>query len=598
MSQKYSNADIAAILREMGEFLAMQNVQFKPRAYQKAAETIDALDDSVSERYEKGGAKALEEIPGIGRGISEKIQEFIKTGRVKELEGFQKKTPVNLAELAKVEGLGPKSVQTLYEKLGVRNLKELEAAAKSGKIAALPGFGKKSEDKILANIGFAKTSGLRFPIGKITPDVRNLEARVKAIPYIENVTIAGSFRRRKETIGDIDILATSKKPADVMAKFVKLTGVVHVIGNGPTKSSVKLRSGINVDLRIVPVESYGAALNYFTGSKEHNVAVREIAVRKGLKLNEYGLFKATEEKGNNISKEKLVAGKTEKEIYEKLGMAYVEPELRERTGEIEAALRSFDSTHDKQSHATKPGLPKLISLGDLQGDLQIQTDWSDGVSSIEVMAKTAMERGLKYIVITDHTKSLTVANGLDDERVRKQGLEIDKLNKKFGGEFRILKGTECDILKDGTLDLKDATLAQLDVVGVSVHSYFKLSREEQTKRVIHAIENPNVDILFHPTGRILGRRPPFDIDMDAVIAAAKRTGTILEINALERLDLKDEHIRQCVNLGVKMSIDSDGHAPNHYSALEYGVAQARRGWATRSDIINAWPIEKMLKFLK
>jgi DNA polymerase (family 10) len=578
------NSDIAKILAETGEFLAMQNIPFKPRAYQKAAQTIDALEESVAEQYEKGGRKALENIPGVGKGISEKIEEFIKTGKVKELANFQKKTPINLAELSKVEGLGPKSVKTLYEKLGVKNLKELEAAAKAGKIAKLEGFGKKSEDKILANIGFAKTSGKRFPIWIIIPEVRSLEAQLNAIPDVLKVTVAGSVRRRKETIGDIDILATSKKPKEVMEKFIHFPGVVHVIAHGETKSSVKLRSGANVDLRIVPSDSYGAALNYFTGSKEHNVAIREIAIRKGLKLNEYGLFKATEQKGKDISKEKLVAGKTEEEIYAKLGMDYIEPELRERTGEIDAAM------HHK--------LPKIIGYNDLRGDLQIQTNWTDGSDSIETMARAAIKHGLEYIVITDHTKRLAMAHGLDDQRIKEQWKEIDRVQKKFGKSFRILKGTECDILKNGTLDLKNETLAKLDVVGVSVHSYFNLPRKEQTERIIRAMENPNVDILFHPTGRIVGRRPPYDVDMEAIIACAKRTKTILEIDALERLDLKDEYIRMCVDAGVKMAIDSDAHTPNHYEFLEYGIAQARRGWATKDDIINAWPLQKMLRFLK
>jgi DNA polymerase (family 10) len=569
-----SNRDIANILREMGEFLAMQNEPFKPRAYQKAAQTVEEFEDSLSLMYAKGGVKALMEIPGIGAGIAGKIEEFIKSGRVKELEGFKKKTPVDFSELARVEGLGPKSVKTLYQKLGVKNLKELEAAAKAGKIAALEGFGRKSEEKILANIGFAKTVNVRAPLWVVMPVVRALEEKLKSAARVEKISVAGSVRRQKETIGDIDLLVASKKPSAVMEKFTTLPEVIRVIAKGETKSSVKLKSEMNVDLRVVPPESYGAALNYFTGSKEHNVALRQMAISKGWKLNEYGLFKG----------ETMIAGKSEEEIYAKFGMDYIEPEMRENTGEIQASL--------------KHTLPNLIGYGDLQGDLQIQTDWSDGSASIEVMAKTAMQHGLKYIAITDHTKRLAMTHGLDEKRILQQWAEIDRANKKIGGKFKILKGTECDILKDGSLDLPDHILAKLDVVGVSVHSFFNLTKKEQTERVIRAISNPHVDILFHPTGRIVNRRAPYELDIEAVIMASKKTGALMEIDSLERLDLKDDHIRLCVNAGVPMSIDSDAHATSHYAALEFGIAQARRGWAEKKDIVNAWPLEKMLKRLK
>jgi DNA polymerase (family 10) len=569
-----SNHDIADILREMGEFLAIRDEPFKPRAYQKAAGTVDEFEDSLAEMYASGGIKALMEIPGIGTGIAGKIEEFIKTGKVKELEGFKKKTPVDLSELSRVEGLGPKSVKTLYQKLGIANLKELEAAAKAGKIAALEGFGKKSEEKILANIGFAKTIGVRAPIWAVIPKVRALEEKLKNIPGVEKISTAGSVRRQKETIGDIDILVASPKPAAVMEKFTTLPEVVHVIAHGETKSSVKLNSGMNVDLRAVPAKSYGAALAYFTGSKEHNIALRQMAIQKGWKLNEYGLYKGKQ----------MIAGKSEEEIYAKFGMDYIEPELRENTGEIQAA--------------TKHRLPNIIGYGDLQGDLQIQTDWSDGSASIEVMAKTAMTHGLKYIAITDHTKRLAMTHGLDEKRIVQQWAEIDRANKKFGGKFKVLRGTECDILKDGSLDLPDEILAKLDVVGVSVHSFFNMPKKNQTERIIRAISNPHVDILFHPTGRIVNRRAPYELDVEAIIMTAKKNSTVMETDALERLDLKDEHIRLCVEAGVSMAIDSDAHSPSHYAALEFGIAQARRGWAEKKDIINAWPVEQMLKRLK
>ena len=596
-----SNQTIAEMLRGIGEYLAMQDVPFKPRAYEKAALVIEGLEEEAAEMYRKGGLKALEEIPGVGKSIAEKIEELLKTGHVKYYDELKKKTPVDLSELSRVEGLGPKGVKKLYQELGVKTLADLERAAKARKIAKLEGFGARSEEKILKSVGFAKEhatggagGGQRFIMGYTLPTIRAIVKRLEAVPGVSQVTIAGSARRRRDTIGDADILAVAKgaKTTDaIMDVFTAVPGVVNVIARGDTKSSIKLKSGLNVDLRVVPAESYGAALNYFTGSKDHNVALRKIGVARGWKLNEYGLFKATAARGREIGKEKMLAGRTEEELYKAFGMAYIEPELRENTGEIEAALREFAGK--------KPGLPRLIGYKDLEGDLQIQTDWTDGAESIEAMARAAAEHGLKYIVITDHTKRLAMTHGLDEKRIMKQWAEIDRVNKKLRGRVTVLKGTECDILKDGTLDLPDSILSRLDVVGVSVHSHFNLSRADQTARIRRAIENPHVDILFHPTGRIINRREPIDLDMDEIIGVAKKTGTVLEINSFpERSDLKDEYIRRCVEAGVRMSIDSDAHNSRHYYNLEFGIAQARRGWCERGDIINAWPMEKMMKSLK
>ncbi len=582
--QKVSNQSVAELLREIGEYLEMQNVPFKPRAYQKAAMAVEGLEEEVADIYERGGLKALQEIPGVGVSIAEKIEEFVRTGKVKYYEGLKKKTPVNLESLSRVEGLGPKSIKKLYQKLGISDLAGLEKAAKAGRIAKLSGFGEKSEEKILKGIGFAKNSGGRFLLGYTMPQIRAIEMGLARVAGVAKAITAGSVRRRKETIGDVDILVISTKPKEVMDYFVSMPDVVSVIAHGETKSSVKLKSGINVDLRVVPKESYGAALNYFTGSKDHNVALRKIAVTEGWKLNEYGLF-SLEGGRRGSGREKMIAGASEEELYQAFGMDYIEPELRENTGELEAA----------RAHR----LPKLIGYDDLLGDLQTQTDWTDGADSIEGMAKAAMARGLRYIAITDHTKRLAMTHGLDETRILKQMAEIDRLNKKLAGRFVILKGTECDILKDGTLDLSDSVLAKLDVVGVSVHSHFNLPRAEQTERVKRAMANPHVDIFFHPTGRIINRRPPYDIDVEAIIAHAKKARTVLEIDALpERLDLKDEYVRKCVGAHVPMAIDSDAHAAAHFSLLEYGIAEARRGWAAKHDIINAWPIEKMKKFLK
>jgi len=574
------NQKISEVLSEVGKFLAMQKEPWKPRAYEKAAETINSLEEDVEDIYKRGGVKALQEIPGVGASIAETIEEYLKTGKVKKLESLEKRTPVNLSELSRVEGLGPQKVKKIYQKLGVTNLAELEKAAKAGKLAKIPGFGKKTEENILRGIGFAKTAGNRSILGHTMPKVRLLEERLRKIKGVEAVLAAGSVRRCKETIGDIDILAIADNPTEIMDAFVKMPEVVNVTAKGGTKASARFSWGMDVDLRVVPRESYGAALMYFTGSKDHNVVLRGLALKKGYTLNEYGLYVF---KGG--VKGKMVAGKTEEEIYKTLGMQFIPPEMRENTGEVELALQHK--------------IPKLVDYGDLEGDLQVQTSWTDGGNSIEDMAKAAIKQGLKYITITDHTKSLAMTGGLDDKRLLKQTEEIDKLNKKFAGKIKILKGTECDILKDGSLDISDEVLAKLDVVGVSVHSHFRLPQKEQTARVVRAMENPNVDILFHPTGRIIHKREAIDLDMDAVIHAAKRTGTVLEIDAYpDRTDLKDEYIRKCVEAGVKMSIDSDAHLAQHFVFLEYGVSQARRGFAEKTDIINAWPVEKMLGFLK
>jgi len=598
-----SNKEIAEVLSEIAEYLEMQDVPFKPRAYEKAAGVIEGQKEEVGGVYKQGGIKALEEIPGVGVSIAEKIEELVKTGRSKYYEQLKKKVPVDLAGLRGIEGLGPKSIRKLYQKLGVRNISDLEKAAKAGKIARLEGFGGKSEENILKGIEFVKKSGGRFVLGFVMAEIRAIEERLRKLPGVERAVVAGSTRRRKETVGDADILIISKRPMPVMDYFVKMPEVARVYARGETKSAIKIKSGLDVDLRVVPAESYGAALNYFTGSKDHNVALRQTAIKKGYKLNEYGLFKriANRPLRRSVSEasEARIAGRTEEEIYRKLGMDYIEPEMRENTGEIELALRRSSGRALRRARGKPGGLPKLICYGELQGDLQVQTDWTDGSDSIESMAKSAMANGLKYIAITDHTKHLAMTNGLDEKRILKQMTEIDRLNKKFAGKIKILKGSECDILKDGSLDLPDFILAKLDVVGAAVHSHFNLPRNEQTERIKHAMSNPNVDILFHPTGRIINRREAYDVDIEELIKTAKKTATVMEIDAYpDRLDLKDEHIRKCVEAGVKMSIDSDAHSPTHFPYLEYGVAQARRGWAERKDIINAWPLDKMKSFLK
>ena len=584
--KKISNSEIAKILREIGEYLDMQGAAFKPRAYEKAAEAIEALQEEVADIYKSGQLKALEDISGVGVSIAEKIEELLKTGKSKYYEQLKAETPVNLSELTAVEGLGPKSIKKLYEELAIRDLEDLEKAAKGGKIRGIEGFGAKTEENILKGIRFVKKSKGRFILGFIMPDIRAIESRLKVMKEVKKLATAGSVRRRKETVGDADILVVSDTPKPIMDYFVSMPEVTRVYAHGESKSAVKLKSGLDVDLRVVPEESYGAALNYFTGSKDHNIALREIAIKKGYKLNEYGLFQKTK-KG-----EERIAGITEEEIYRVLGLDYIDPEIREMTGEIEAARKNE--------------LPKLVRREDLMGDLQVQTNWSDSENSIEEMAIAAMKLGFEYIAITDHTKRLAMTHGLDEKKMLEQIKEINRVNQKLkesplskNKNFRILKGTECDILKGGSLDLPDSVLEKLDVVGASVHSYFNLTKEEQTERIKRAMRNSNVDIIFHPTGRLIQRREPYKVDVGELIKIAKETKTVLEIDAYpDRLDLKDEYIRKCVEVGVKMAIDSDAHSAAHFSFLEYGVAQARRGWAERKDIINAWPLEKMLSMLK
>lgn len=574
----FKNYEIAKILKEMAAFLEAEEVPFKPRAFEKAALTIEAMEEELAELYQRGGIKALDSVPGVGRGIAERIEELFLRGRIKDYERLKKKYPIKIEELTSIEGVGPKIAIKLYKKLKIKTVADLEQAARTKKIRRLADFGEKSEEKILKGIEFLKKSGDRAILGFILPTVRNIEDKLKTLKEVKKLMVCGSIRRMQETIGDIDILLTSKNPRPVMEYFTTLPEVAHIYSKGETKAAVRLKIGLDADLRVVAPESYGAAIQYFTGDKNHNIALREIAIKKGYKLNEYGLFRG----------KKMVAGQNEEEVYERLGLRWIPPELRTNTGEIEAAKMGK--------------LPKLIEYGSLRGDLQIQTNWTDGSNSIEEMAREAMKFGLEYIAITDHTKRLAMTRGLDERRIMKQGAEIDKINLKFKKQnlkFKVLKGTECDILEDGSLDLPDKILSKLEIVGVAIHSRFNLSRRAQTERIKKAIQNPNVHILFHPTGRIIQKRAPYEVDMDEIIKTAKKTGTILEIDAYpDRLDLKDEYVRKCVEAGVKMSIDSDAHSLTHLPYLEFGIAQARRGWATENDIINAWPLQKMLKHLK
>jgi DNA polymerase (family X) len=569
------NAELARCFRSIAGYLDMEGVAFKPRAYEKAAQAIEAYDRPLVEVYRTGGLKALCQIPGVGKSMAEKLVELVTTGRCALHEEYQRRIPVDLAELTKLDGIGPKAVKVLYERLGVRTLDDLAAAARAGKVRGLPHFGVRSEEKILKSLAFVQTSGRRVLLATIEPMVIALAESVRRLPGTTRVEIAGSFRRRRETVGDVDLLAVARRPDAVVAAFGALPQVARVLGQGDTKASVVVADGLQVDLRVVPEESFGAALLYFTGSKAHNVALRQLALKKKWKLNEYGLFRGT----------RRFAGRTEEEIYARLGLAWIPPELREDQGEIAAAASG--------------ALPRLVEADELRGDLQTQTDWTDGADSLAAMARAARDAGLEYMAITDHTVTLAMTRGSDAVKLRRQMREIDRLNRTLDG-IRILKGAEVNINKDGTLDIENDVLAELDVVGVAVHSYFDLPRDEMTARILRAMRNPHADILFHPTGRKILKREPYDVDIDAVIATAKETGTVLELDAYpDRLDLRDEHVRKAVAAGVPIVIDSDAHSVKHLGfPRRYGIDQARRGWASAGDVLNTRPVGAFLAALK
>lgn len=569
------NATIARALREIGLFLEMEDVPFKPQAYEAAALTVGALERPLAERYAEGGIKGLVEVPGIGKGIARRIAELVETGRCQELERLRARTPIDVVTLTAVEGLGPKQAKRLYEALGITSLDELEEAARAGRIRHVPHFGEKTERKIARGIAFVRETHGRLPLGEVLDLAESIVERLRQVPSVRKAAVAGSVRRRKDTVGDLDFLVAATEPERVMDAFLRLPEVVLVHAHGPTKTLVRLRNGLDGDLRVVPERSWGAALCYFTGNKEHNVALRRRALGRGLKLNEYGLFEG----------ERQLGGRTEEEIYAALNLDWVPPEMRENTGEIEAAAAG--------------DLPRLIDGNALRGDLQVQTSWTDGANTMQEMAEAARRLGFEYIAITDHTRDLPTARGNDEERLLEQLAAIRALDARLDA-IRVLAGAEVNVRSDGSLDIADEVLAQLDVVGVGVHTNLQMSREEMTARLVRAMENPHVDVLFHPTGRLLGKRPACDVDLDALLRAARRTGTALEIDGRpDRLDLKDEHVRRALDVGVKLVIDSDAHSARELCfARDYGVAVARRGWATAKDVLNTRPLKELLAGLK
>lgn len=558
-------AQIADMLEIKGESI------FRINAYRRAARAVESLTEDVAE---VAARSELTEIPGIGRATADKIVEFLQTGTMKVYEDLAASLPPGITTLMTVPDVGPKTALLLYEKLGITTLDQLEAAAKAGQIRGLPRLGAKTEENILRGIAAVRRGAERRPLGVVLPVADELTAALRQTPGVQEIEAAGSLRRRRDTIGDIDILVTSKEPARVMEAFVRAPQVSRVLSQGPTRSSVMLHVGLQADLRVVEPAAYGAALQYFTGSKEHNVALRERAVRRGLKVNEYGVWR--------LKDNRRVAGRDEEGVYRAIGLPWIPPELREDQGELDAAAARR--------------LPRLLELGDIRGDLHMHTSWSDGAESAEAMAAAARALGYEYICITDHSQSLKVAGGVSIQELEQHITQVRRLSEKAG--IAVLIGTECDIAADGSLDYPDDVLAGLDVVIASVHTRFRMGRDEMTRRIVRAMENEQVDIIGHPTGRLLGTRDPYEVDVEALVDAAARTGTALEINAApERLDLKDTYARLARERGARIAIGTDAHSTAQLRSMPLGVSVARRGWLEAKDVINTLPLAALRDLL-
>lgn len=567
------NVEIAQTLNKLADLLEIEGANaFRVRAYRNAAHLVENLPRSVADMV--AAHEDLSELPGIGEALAKKLEEIVETGHLVALEQEEKHVPAALSDLMKIPGLGPRRVHELFEKLKITDLASLEHAVREGKLRALEGFGEKTETRIREYLNRKTQTMKRMLLVTAEQVVESLLKTLRGVKGVRRVVPAGSFRRRQETVGDVDILATCADSAGIMRQFVGYEDVAEVIAHGATRSSVILRSGLHVDLRVVPEESYGAALHYFTGSKAHNIAIRARGVKAGLKINEYGVFNG----------EKRVGGATEPEVYAAVQLPYIEPELREDRGEIEAA--------------EKGQLPKLVVLTDIRGDLQSHSTATDGQAGIAEMAKAARKCGYEYLAITDHSQRMAMVHGLDAVRLAQQIQEIDRLNEKLSG-FRILKSIEVDILENGELDLGDAILKELDVVVGAVHSLFTLSREKQTERIMRAMDNPNFHIFAHPSGRLIGERDAYAVDLERLLHAAKERGCFLELNAHPmRLDLNDAYCRMAKELGVKVAISTDSHNPLSLDFMRLGVGQARRGWLEKDDVLNTRPWEAVRKLLR
>jgi len=567
------NQFVAEILDKIADILDLKGeIFFKTRAYRMAAQKIGTMEKDIETITKEN---QLQSIPGIGEALAKKIKELVETGKLEYFEKLKAEFPEGLLSLLELSGLGPKKVAALYNKLGISNVEELRKACIEGQLRDVEGFGEITERNILRSIQLREKTSGRVLLNIANNDGNEYLDYLKKFKRIDNISIAGSLRRMKETIGDIDILASSKYPDEVMDYFVKYGNVQRVLLKGNTKTSVLLNDNIQVDFRVVENKSYGAALQYFTGSKEHNVSMRSLSIKEGYKLNEYGLF--------DKKTEKYIAGELENDIYTKLGLTYIEPELRENRGEINLAK--------------KGKLPNLVGYNSIMGDLHIHSTWSDGNNSIEQMANAAKNMGYSYVCITDHSQSLKIANGLSEERVKKKIDEINKLNRNFS-DFKILCGTECDIKSDGSLDYNNKILNEFDVVSIGIHTSFKMDLKEMTNRIINGMQNEYVHFLAHPTGRLIGRREPYQVDIEKIIEIAKNTGTFLEINSFpDRLDLNDINVKIAKEAGVKLVVGTDSHNIEHLKFIKLGLATARRGWLEKSDIINTQKLKEIEKTL-
>ncbi|MBN1406104.1 MAG: DNA polymerase/3'-5' exonuclease PolX [Candidatus Omnitrophica bacterium] len=568
------NHKISEIFEAIADILEFkQDNQFKIRAYRRAAASIRAMSEDINE-FAK--ANPLNSIPGIGKDLSEKIEELLKTGALKSYEELKESVPGIIFDMMRIPGVGPKTAKLLYDELKIDSVEKLKKYAKEHKLSQLSHLKEKTEANILKGIELLEKSSDSMLLGDALPMAEGMVNYLKQKSPISKIDIAGSARRMKQTVKDIDILVSSKKPQAVMHNFVNMPTTERVLVRGDTKSSILTRQGIQVDIRVVEPASYGAALVYFTGSKEHNVRLRELAVKKKLKINEYGVYSV---KGGSASGGKKIAGKTEEEVYASVGLKYIEPELREDRGEIGAALKNK--------------LPKLIEISDIRGDFHVHSNYSDGINTIEEMARFCKNLGYEYVVISDHSKSLKVAGGLSEQDLIKKNREIDAINKKIKG-FKVLKGVEVDIDSDGNLDYSDEVLKDLDVVLAAIHTGFKQSKEVITKRILRAMDNKHVDIITHPTGRLLNAREPYAVDMTAVLKHAKKTGTVIEINGYpERLDLDDINSRIASEMGVKIALTTDSHRVEQLLNMRFAVSVARRAWLTQKDVLNTLSLKQI-----
>ncbi len=567
------NADVAAVFEEIADLLEIEGSNpFRIRAYRNAARTLRDLPREVGAMLDEG--EDLTELPGIGEDLAGKIKEIVETGTATALEEHRKKVPKTLTELLRIPGIGPKRVKALYRDLGIRTLDQLQKAAQEGRVRSIQGFGEKTERYILDQLKTRTGEEKRFQLAVATQYAEALIAYLRESSGVKQVVAAGSYRRAKETIGDLDILVTAAPGSSVMDRFVSYPEVEEILAHGSTKASVRLACKLQVDVRVVSEDSYGAALQYFTGSKAHNVVLRQLAQQRGLKLNEYGLFKG----------DRSIAGATEESVYAGVGLPWIPPELRENRGEIDAARAGR--------------LPALVEVADLKGDLHAHTKATDGRNSMREMAEAARARGLEYLAITDHSRRLTMAKGLDPKRLFEQLEEVDRLNATLSG-ITLFKGIEVDILEDGSLDLPDEDLCRLDLVVGAVHSHFRLSRQKQTERILRAMDHPYFTILAHPSGRLIDERAPYDVDMARVIRHARERGCFLEVNAHPvRLDLTDTDCQMAKEAGVMLSINSDAHSVLDLGNLCYGVGQARRGWLEKADVLNTRPLHSLRPLLK